>query len=79
MGWLADQGGRPATQLGPPTFPFFCWAALRSYLSMACVWAFVVLDFFSCGPSDPCYVRVMVLDRIASCSLAKKDMIALHF
>ena len=46
---------------------------------MACVWAFVVLDFFSGGPSDPCYVCVTVLDRIASCSLAAKGMIALHF
>ena len=79
MGWSADQGGRPAIQLGLPTFPFFCWVVLGSYLSMACFWAFVVLDFFSGGPSGPCYVRVTVLDRIASCSLADKGMIALHF
>ena len=33
---------------------------------MACVWTFVVLDFFSGGPSGPCYMCVTVLDRINS-------------
>ena len=52
MGWSADQGGRPATQLGPPTFPFFCWAAFGSHLSMVEVWAFVMLNFFFGGDGN---------------------------
>ena len=51
MGWSADQGGQPTTQLDPPTFPFFCWAAFGSHLSMVEVWAFVMLNFFSGGLS----------------------------
>ena len=51
MGWSADQGGRLATQLGPPTFSFFGWAAPGVHLSMVEVWAFVMLDFFSGGLS----------------------------
>ena len=65
MGWSADQGGRR-----PPY-----WA----HLSMVDVWAFVMLDFFSGGPFNPCCVRVAAFDWTASCSLAEKDMIALHF
>ena len=43
------------------------------------VWPFVMLNFFSGGPFDPCEARVTVFDRTASCSLAEKGMIALHF
>ena len=46
---------------------------------MVDVWAFVMLDFFSGGPFNPCYVRVAAFDWTASCSLAEKGMIALHF
>ena len=42
------------------------------------VWALVMLNFFSGGTFDPCEARV-VFDQTASCSLAKKGMIALHF
>jgi hypothetical protein len=79
MGWLADKGGRLTTPLGPPTFSFFGWAALGVHLSMVKVWALVMLNFFSRGPFDPCEARVTVFDRTASCSLAEKGMIALHF
>ena len=79
MGWSADQGGQPTTPLGPPTFPFFGWAALWVHLSMVDVWAFVMLDFFFGGPSNPCCVRVAAFDWTASCSLVKKGMITLHF
>ena len=79
MGWSADQGGQPTTLLGRPTFSFFGWVALGVHLSMVEVWALVMLNFFSGGPFDPCEARVMVFDRTASCSLAEKGMITLHF
>ena len=79
MGSSANQGGRSAIPLGPPTFPFFDWAALGAHVSMVDVWAFVMLDFFSGGPSNPCYVRVVAFDWTTSCSLAEKGMISLHF
>ena len=66
MGWSADQGGQPTTQLDPPTFPFFCWAAFGSHLSMVEVWAFVMLNFFSSGPFYPCETRVVVFDWTVS-------------
>ena len=79
MGRSADQGGRPATPLGPPTFPFFGWAALWAHLLMACVLTSITLVFFFGGPSNPCDVRVTAFDWMASCSLAEKGMIVLHF
>ena len=79
MGWSADQGGQPTTPLGPPAFPFFGWATLWVHLSMVDVWASVMLYFFSGGLSNPCDAHVAVFDRTASCSLAEKGMIALHF
>ena len=79
MGWSTDQGGRPATPLGPPNFSFFGWAALGDHLSMVEFWASVVLYFFSGGPSNPYCVCVAVFDWTASCSLAEKGVIALHF
>ena len=36
------------------------------------VWAFVMLNFFSGGPFDPCEACVTVFARSTSCSLAKK-------
>ena len=79
MGWSADQGSWPTTPLGPPTFSFFGWAALGVHLSMVEVWTFVMLNFFSGGPFNPCEARVMVFDQTVSCSLAEKGMIALNF
>ena len=72
MGWSADQGGRPAIPLGPLTFSFFGWAALWAHLSMVDVWAFVMLDFFSSAPCNPCDTRVSAFDWTVSCSLAEK-------
>ena len=66
MGWSADQGSWPTTPLGPPTFSFFGWAALGVHLSMVEVWTFVMLNFFSSGPFDPCEARVAVFDWTAS-------------
>ena len=76
MGWSADQGGRPTTLLGPPTFPFFGWAILCAHLSMVCVLILFSLVFFSGGPSDPwdAHVRCLIGRR-----LAEKGIIALHF
>ena len=62
MGWSANQGGRPATQLGPPTFPFFHWAVLWAHLSMGCVLTSVTLVFFSDGPSNPFNACVAIFD-----------------
>ena len=65
--------------MGQLTFLFVLWAALGPHLSVVCVLTQFLLVFFSGGPSNPCEARVMVFDRTASCSLAKKGMIALHF
>jgi hypothetical protein len=46
---------------------------------MVDVWAFVMLDLFSGGPSNPFYVRVAVFDWTTSYSLAEKGMTALNF
>ena len=79
MGRSADQGGRPTTPLGPPTFPFFVWAVLQAHLSLDCVSAFVFSVSISGGPSNPCDAHVAEFDWMASCSFAEKDMIALNF
>ena len=69
--------GRPSS--GPTDLPLVLWAALGAHLSMVCVLTLFSLVFFSGGPSEPWDDRVMVFDRTASCSLAEKGMIALHF
>ena len=79
MGRSADQGGRPTTQWAHRPSLFVLWTVLWAYWSLACILTFVTLVSFSGGPSNPCDACVAAFDWMASCSLAEKSMIALHF
>ena len=73
MGWSADH------PTGPTDLLLLRLGCSWVHLSMVEVWVLVMLNFFSGGPFDPCEACVTVFDRTASCSLAEKGMIALHF